>query len=54
MSCYTADITCTFPSGGRFTPQQREVYDAVLDMQLLGLQLIREGAAWKEDVEKVN
>ena len=31
---YTADITRTFPASGRYTPQQRDVYDAVLDAQV--------------------
>jgi len=30
---YTADITRTFPSGGRFCAMQRDIYDAVLDVQ---------------------
>ncbi|MBV9103338.1 MAG: aminopeptidase P family protein [Candidatus Eremiobacteraeota bacterium] len=32
-SLYTADITRTFPIGGRFTNEQREVYDLVLAAQ---------------------
>lgn len=30
-SYYTADLTRTYPSSGRFTPRQRELYVAVLD-----------------------
>ncbi len=30
---YTADITRTFPVGGKFSPRQREVYQLVLDTQ---------------------
>ncbi len=30
-SYYTADITRTYPSSGKFTPRQRELYIAVLD-----------------------
>jgi Xaa-Pro aminopeptidase len=32
-SYYTADITRTFPSSGKFSPRQREVYQLVLDAQ---------------------
>jgi len=30
-SYYTADITRTYPASGKFTPRQRELYQAVLD-----------------------
>ncbi len=30
---YTADITRTYPANGRFSPRQRELYQAVLDAQ---------------------
>jgi Xaa-Pro aminopeptidase len=32
-SMYTADITRTYPSSGKFTPRQREIYQLVLDTQ---------------------
>lgn len=28
--CYSSDITCSFPANGKFTPDQRAVYEAVL------------------------
>ena len=32
-SLYTADITRTLPIGGKFTSEQREIYELVLDAQ---------------------
>ena len=27
--CYTSDITCSFPANGKFTEDQRNIYEAV-------------------------
>jgi Xaa-Pro aminopeptidase len=40
---YTADITRTFPANGRWTPEQRALYEVVLDAQLRAIALCREG-----------
>lgn len=42
-SLYTADITRTLPISGRFTPEQRCVYDIVLEAQRAALKLVRPG-----------
>jgi Xaa-Pro aminopeptidase len=40
----TGDITRTYPAGGRFTPQQREIYELVLAAQDAGMKAARIGA----------
>ncbi|HZL99583.1 MAG TPA: aminopeptidase P N-terminal domain-containing protein [Planctomycetota bacterium] len=41
---YTADVTRCFPSGARFTPPQRELYELVLAAQLAAIGQVRPGA----------
>lgn len=41
---YTADVTRTLPSDGRFTPEQRIVYQAVLDAQVAAIAAVKPGA----------
>ncbi|KTC97247.1 proline aminopeptidase P II [Legionella geestiana] len=43
---YAADITRTWPVNGRFTPEQRAVYDLVLAAQKAGVEAVRPGAPW--------
>ena len=43
---YAADITRTFPADGKFTPEQRDIYDLVLAAQLAAIKTIKPGAAW--------
>lgn len=45
---YAADITRTFPVNGRFTRSQREIYDAVLDVQIKCVEATRKGTTVKE------
>ena len=47
-SLYTADITRTLPISGRFTPAQREVYQAVLDAHAAALAAARPGAVYQD------
>ncbi len=56
---YAADITRTFPADGRFTADQRDVYDVVLAAQLAGIRAVRPGnkmsdvdAAARDVIEK--
>ena len=40
---YASDHTRTTPVGGKFTPRQKEIYDAVLDAQLKAIEAIKPG-----------
>uniref|UniRef100_A0A1I8PBL2 Xaa-Pro dipeptidase n=1 Tax=Stomoxys calcitrans TaxID=35570 RepID=A0A1I8PBL2_STOCA len=43
---YAADITCSFPANGKFTPDQKFIYNAVLDARNAVLNEAREGVCW--------
>lgn len=43
---YASDITRTFPANGKFTPEQRAIYEIVLEAQLAGIKAIKPGAPW--------
>ncbi|MEU6734869.1 aminopeptidase P family protein [Streptomyces physcomitrii] len=45
---YTADVTRTLPVGGRFTPLQRTLYEAVYEAQQAGIDAVRPGAAYRD------
>ncbi len=42
---YTGDITRTYPVSGRFTREQRDIYEIVLAAQEAGMRAVRPGAA---------
>ena len=44
--CYAADITRTFPVNGRFSPEQRALYDVVLAAQRAAIDKVRPGCHW--------
>jgi Xaa-Pro aminopeptidase len=43
---YAADITRTFPVGGRYNGPQREIYDLVLAAQLAAIAEVKPGNPW--------
>ncbi|HYI63403.1 MAG TPA: Xaa-Pro peptidase family protein [Allosphingosinicella sp.] len=45
---YAADITRTFPASGRFSPEQRAVYQTVLRAQEAAMSLLRAGAVHED------
>jgi len=48
LDYYASDVTRTLPVSGRFTPEQRAVYEIVLDAQLAAIDKIRKGNHWNE------
>lgn len=45
---YTADITRTLPVTGTFSPQQRDLYQLVLNAQDAGISAVRPGARFRD------
>lgn len=45
---YTADVTRVLPVDGRFTPLQRQVYDAVYAAQQAGIEMCRPGVGFRD------
>ncbi|HSW93889.1 MAG TPA: Xaa-Pro aminopeptidase [Gammaproteobacteria bacterium] len=43
---YASDVTRSFPANGRFSGEQRAIYDIVLAAQLAGIKAIKPGTAW--------
>jgi len=43
---YAADITCTFPSSGKFTEEQKIVYNAVLAAHTRVISEMKPGVSW--------
>eukprot|EP00271_Cylindrocystis_brebissonii_P013077 TRINITY_DN32651_c0_g1_i1.p1 TRINITY_DN32651_c0_g1~~TRINITY_DN32651_c0_g1_i1.p1 ORF type:complete len:500 (+),score=104.91 TRINITY_DN32651_c0_g1_i1:210-1709(+) len=47
-NCYCSDVTCTFPVSGKFTADQRMVYETVLAAQRAVMAAMRPGVNWQE------
>lgn len=47
-SLYTADITRTLPISGRFSPEQREIYELVLEAQHQAIEAVKPGNDFME------
>lgn len=49
---YASDITRTFPVNGKFSPEQKAVYEVVLKAQLEAIKTVKPGAHWDEPHKK--
>jgi len=45
---YASDVTRTLPATGKFSPEQRELYEIVLQANLVAIEAIRPGATFTE------
>lgn len=43
LDCYASDITRTFPVNGRFSAEQKAIYQLVLDSQLAAIEVMQPG-----------
>jgi Xaa-Pro aminopeptidase len=50
---YAADITRTLPVSGKFTPDQRVIYQIVRDAQSAGERQVKPGVAAKQEVDSI-
>jgi len=48
LDYYASDVTRTMPVNGRFTPEQRAVYEIVLEAQLAAIEKTRRDNHWNE------
>lgn len=51
---YASDITRTFPASGKFSKRQKEVYEAVLEVNKKCIKFLRDGITWVEYNEYAN
>jgi len=45
---YASDVTRTFPVNGKFSAEQREIYELVLAAQVASIEATRPGVSWDE------
>ncbi|WEW99567.1 Xaa-Pro aminopeptidase [Pseudomonas nitroreducens] len=48
IDCYASDITRTFPASGVFSPEQKAIYQLVLDANMAAFDYIAPGRHWNE------
>jgi Xaa-Pro aminopeptidase len=45
---YNSDVTRTFPVNGKFTTEQKIIYELVLDAQMASIEQVKPGTTWKD------
>ena len=45
---YTADVTRTIPANGKFTPEQKIIYNLVYEAQEAAFKILKDGAKWDD------
>lgn len=45
---YTSDVTRTVPAKGKFSPEERHIYQLVYDAQEAAFKLLKDGAKWAD------
>ncbi|MEK9613783.1 MAG: aminopeptidase P N-terminal domain-containing protein [Flavobacteriaceae bacterium] len=51
---YTADVTRTIPVSGKFTPEQRTLYEIVFKSQTAGIEAAQNGASFRDIANAAN
>ncbi len=51
LECYAADISRTFPVNGKYSKEQRILYDIVLTAQLAAIEQVKPGNHWNDPHE---
>lgn len=46
--CYAADITRTFPVNGKYSGEQKAVYEVVLEAQYAAIEAVKPGKQWQD------
>ena len=45
---YTADVTRSIPADGKFSPEERQIYQLVYDAQEIAFKVLKDGTKWSD------